>query len=210
MPLNSVSLMVLMNIKRAILLLPVALIALYPIKGYSASFFQDSLLQTDLAQPFSFLVPETGIQTKKNDSSLGDWIYLERKDPFFAAALSWFVPGLGQLYVNEPLKAACFWTLDNALFWGAVLTVATLDIGLERDIGFHCAVRMRENLTRTRVLVSAGLGVCWLAFRIYQVIAAADDANDHNQKTLLREMQRDGLALEILPGMGGVSWSHAF
>jgi len=198
-----------MNIKRAILLLPVALAAFCPARGYSFSFFQESLWQPGFSQPFISLAAESGVQ-KKSGASPNDWIYLERKDPFFAAALSWFVPGLGQLYVNEPLRAACCWALDNLLFWGAALTVATFDIGLERDIGFHFAVRMRENVTRARVLVTVGLGVCWLAFRVYQVIAAADSANDHNQKTLLMEMQRDGLALEILPGMGGLSWSHAF
>jgi len=197
-----------MNIKRAVLLLMV-LAALYPARGYSAPFFQDSLRQAGFSQAIADLAQDAGVR-KKGDRPANDWIYLERKDPFFAAALSWFVPGMGQLYVNEPFKAACFWTLDNSLFWGAVLTVATLDIGLERDIGFHFAVRMRENVTRARVLVTVGLGACWLAFRVYQVIAAADSANEHNQKNLLREMQRDGLALEILPGMGGVSWSRAF
>jgi TM2 domain-containing membrane protein YozV len=202
--------MVLMNIKRVaiFLFMPLALMALRPIHGHAVSFFQDSLWQTGFSQPFGAL--DAGTHQGKNDGSSNDWMYLERKDPFFAAALSWFVPGLGQLYVHEPLKAVCFWTLDTSLLWGAVLTVATLDIGLERDIGFHFAVRMRENLSRTRVLVSVGLGVCWLVFHVYQVIAAADSAIEHYQNILLREMQRDGLALEILPGMGGVSWSHAF
>ena len=137
-------------------------------------------------------------------------LFQERKDPFFAAALSWFVPGSGQIYVGKPLKGACFWLADNALFWGAIFTVARIDLGLEKDIGFRFAVQMREKLPPARVWTAVGLGVGWLAFHIYAVISAADDASAHNQQILMREMQRDGLALEITPTMGGMSWSYAF
>ena len=138
------------------------------------------------------------------------WSFQERRDPFFAAALSWFIPGMGQVYVGRPLEGAGYWLFDNVLFWGAIVTIAHLDIGLERDIGFRFAVRMRENLSPARVWTSVGIGVGWLAFRVYTVLAAAEKASTHNQQILIREMQRDGLALEVTPAMGGMSWSYAF
>jgi hypothetical protein len=183
---------------------------LYPARGPSASsLFPDFFPVGPLPAFAAAVSAPSGVESGQAETSY-EWPFPERKDPFFAAALSWFVPGLGQAYVGKPLKGACYWVIDNALFWGAILSVARLDVGLERDIGFRFAVRMRENLTPARVWTSVGLGVSWLAFHIYTVISAAEDANAHNQKILMREMQRDGLALEITPTMGGMSWSYAF
>ena len=134
----------------------------------------------------------------------------ERKDPFFAAALSWFIPGLGQVYVGKPLKGGLYWLIDNTLFWTAVLNIAHVDIGLERDIGFRFAIRARENLSSARIWTSVGLGLCYLVFHIYNVLDAADDASVHNQRILMQEMRQDGLSLSLTPELGGVSWSRCF
>ena len=137
-------------------------------------------------------------------------VWPERKDPFFAAALSWFIPGLGQLYVGKPLKGGLYWLIDNTLFWTAVLNVAHVDFGFERDIGFRFAIRARENLSSARIWTSVGVGLCYLAFHIYNVLDAADDAEHHNQEILLREMRRDGLSLIVTPEAGSVQWSGCF
>lgn len=138
------------------------------------------------------------------------WPWPERKDPFFAAALSWFVPGLGQLYVGRPLEGGVYWLVDNALFWGAVLNIAEVDFGLERDIGVRFAIRMRENLSSARIWTSVGLGLCYLAFHIYNVLDAADDAHAHNQRLLLREMKQEGLSFRIGPELTGVGYAIPF
>ncbi|HOG65030.1 MAG TPA: hypothetical protein PLD82_06295 [Spirochaetota bacterium] len=137
-------------------------------------------------------------------------VWPERKDPFFAAALSWFIPGLGQLYVGKPLKGGLYWLIDNTLFWTAILNVAHVDLGLERDIGFRFAIRARENLSSARIWTSVGVGLCYLAFHIYNVLDAADDAEHHNQEILLREMRRDGLSLIVTPESGSLQWSGSF
>jgi len=138
------------------------------------------------------------------------WPWPERKDPFLAAALSWFVPGLGQLYVGRPLEGGIYWLVDNALFWSAVLNVADVDFGLERDIGVRFAIRMRENLSSARIWTSVGLGLCYLAFHIYNVLDAADDAHAHNQRLLLREMKQEGLSFRIGPELTGVGYAIPF
>lgn len=134
----------------------------------------------------------------------------ERKDPFFSAALSWFVPGLGQAYVGKPLKGGVYWLIDNAIFWTAVLNIAHVDIGFERDIGFRFAIRARDNLSSARIWTSIGLGLCYLAFHLYNVLDAAEDASIHNQRILLQEMRQSGVSLSLTPELGAISWSRCF
>jgi len=38
-----------------------------------------------------------------------------RKDPILAGALSWYVPGLGQMYSGAFLKGAAFFVIEEAL-----------------------------------------------------------------------------------------------
>jgi hypothetical protein len=139
-----------------------------------------------------------------------DWPWPERKDPFFAAALSWFIPGLGQVYLGKPLKGGLYWLIDNALFWTAVLNVAHVDFGLERDIGFRFSIRARDNLGSARIWTSVGLGLCYVAFHIFKVLDAAEDASEHNQRLLMQEIRRDGLSLNLTPEISGVNWSGCF
>ena len=51
-----------------------------------------------------------------------------RKDPILAGALSWYVPGLGQMYSGAFLKGAAFFVIEQALLVGTVLSFAELNL----------------------------------------------------------------------------------
>ena len=132
------------------------------------------------------------------------------KDPYFAAALSWFVPGLGQFYIDQPLKGTLFWITDTALFWGTILTIADLDLKLNSDVGFSFAIRLKKNPSSERILATVGLGVAYVAFHIYNMIDAADGALKYNDQIYRQRLKREGVSFLAGPAFQGLSYSWGF
>lgn len=135
---------------------------------------------------------------------------LPPKDPFFAAALSWFVPGLGQIYADEPLKGALFWVADTLLFWGTILTIADIDLGLNSDVGFSFAIKFRNNPSSGRIAAAIGLGTAYLAFHIFNMVDAANGAIRYNDRIYRMRFRDDGISLHAWPEFSGLSWSWGF
>lgn len=132
------------------------------------------------------------------------------KDPFLAAAFSWFVPGLGQTYVGDPVKGGVFWAVDNLLFWGTILNIADIKLELVGDFGFSFSVHFKKEPSSARVWTTVGLGLCYLAFHIYNVIDASEDAHRHNRRLFLKQLKQEGFSLRLDPYLTGVAWSLRF
>ena len=132
----------------------------------------------------------------------------QKKDPFLAAALSWFVPGAGQFYVDKPLKGSIYWLVDNALFWGTILNIA--DIKIETDVGFSVSLRIKRNLSSGRIIATVGLGVAYIAFHLFNVFDAVSDVNSYNQKIFLQELKKEGLSLDMRPQNYGIKYLVRF
>ena len=132
------------------------------------------------------------------------------KDPYFAAALSWFVPGLGQMYSGQPLKGGIFWVIDTGLFWGTILNIADVDVQLNSDVGFSFAIRLKRKPSTGRVVATIGLGVAYLGFHIYNMIDAANSALSYNDRIYRMRLKREGLSFNIDPKISAVSYSWGF
>lgn len=130
------------------------------------------------------------------------------KDPFLAASLSWFMPGLGQAYTGNTLKGVAFWVIDRGLFWGAVLNYADFSIKLEKDIGLSVSIRKRDNLSKGRVWLSAGLAAGFVVFHLFNVIDAANDAHAWNQQRFMRSLNQGGVT--VVPLASGTAIGYAF
>ncbi len=132
----------------------------------------------------------------------------DRKDPFLAAAFSWFVPGLGQLYAGEPVRGAGFWVTDKALFFGAVFTIADIDVRFERDLGFSLSMQIKDSPSSGRIWAAAGLGVLYLANRIYNAVDASNEAIRYN---MAASQYSSGLLIgPDNRGLSGVHYSMRF
>jgi hypothetical protein len=133
-----------------------------------------------------------------------------RKDPFLGAALSWFIPGMGQVYAGDVWRGGLYWTIDTTLFWATLLNIATVDFGIEGDAGFGVAIRFRPKPSTGRILATIGLGACFLAFRLFNVVDAAESVNEYNMR-LWEAESAGGLSVIAEPlGLTGISYSVAF
>ena len=103
-------------------------------------------------------------------------------------------------------------TVHFNLAWLGVMPLATVLFLVFAffSLGFRFAIRGRENLSSARIWTSVGLGLCYLAFHIYNVLDAADDAHAHNQQLMLRELKRDGLSFRIGPELTGLGFAVSF
>lgn len=72
---------------------------------------------------------------------------IEKKDPFLAGVLSWYMPGLGQFYAGEYWKGSIFWVVENTLFISAVLTVADLTFSINEEIGFQFSIKPKKEIS---------------------------------------------------------------
>jgi hypothetical protein len=62
----------------------------------------------------------------------------EKKDPILAGALSWYVPGLGQIYSGAYLKGIAFFVVEESLFIGTLLSFFELQLDVTGgiDLGY--------------------------------------------------------------------------
>jgi len=143
-------------------------------------------------------------------SPLNQRVYPPTKDPYFAAALSWFVPGLGQAYTGKPLRGGLFWIIDTGLFWGTILNIADVDLQLNSDVGFSIAIKLKRKPSTGRVIATVGLGLAYLGFHFYNMIDAANGALAYNDRIYRTRLRREGLSFNVAQDFSGVSHSWGF
>ncbi len=105
---------------------------------------------------------------------------LEKKDPFLAGVLSWYMPGLGQFYAGKYLKGSIFWIVENTLFMSAVLTVADMNFSVNKDIGFQFNIQPKESLTKKQTTIGISLFISYGIFHIYNVVDAVRTVKKRN------------------------------
>ncbi len=129
-------------------------------------------------------------------------IFRYRKDPMLAAILSFHIPGLGQAYSGNLGKGALFFVAEETLLWSALLNVSTFRCRLVKDFGIEIGFKMRENLSDTRIYTSVGLGILYLAVKVYDIYDAIETAKNYNNRLLKRELKKPGLDSNFNFGLG--------
>lgn len=105
-----------------------------------------------------------------------------RKDPYLAGVLSFYNPGLGQFYANEPEKGMLFWMGENVLFFSSLLIVTDFTFNFKSDFGVEIKIKQKKNLSDERIITSIGLGVAFIVVHIINIIDAVDSAKKYNNK----------------------------
>jgi hypothetical protein len=105
-----------------------------------------------------------------------------RKDPILAGALSWYVPGLGQLYAGAYLKGAAFWLVEEALLASTILTLAELELNVTGDINLGVNIKSKENPDNKERKTAFILGTSLVIVHFLNVIDAVNTTSKYNQK----------------------------
>ena len=105
-----------------------------------------------------------------------------RKDPILAAALSWYIPGLGQIYSDNVLRGALFWVAENALLIGAVVPFVELRLDVTGNMGVGLDLKSKDTIFESNEQrVALALGVSLIVVHIINVIDAVNSARDYNK-----------------------------
>ncbi len=104
-----------------------------------------------------------------------------RKDPILAGALSWYVPGLGQLYAGAYLKGAVFWIVEEALLASTILTIAELELNVTGDINLGVDIKSKDNPDNRERKTAIILGTSFVIVHFLNVIDAVNTTRKYNQ-----------------------------
>jgi len=104
-----------------------------------------------------------------------------RKDPILAGALSWYVPGLGQIYSEAYIKGAIFWVVEESLMVGTVMSFANLKFDVTRtfDLGLDIKSKETQNVSDKRTAIILGLSLITVHF--FNVVDAVSTALRYNR-----------------------------
>lgn len=104
-----------------------------------------------------------------------------RKDPILAGALSWYVPGLGQLYAGALIKGAAFFVVEEALLISTVLTFAELKLDMTGDIDIGLNIKSKSDTNKSERRIGIILGVSFITVHFFNVIDAVNTTRNLNK-----------------------------
>jgi hypothetical protein len=105
-----------------------------------------------------------------------------RKDPILAGALSYYVPGLGQLYAGSYLKGAAFWVLEQTLLVSTLLTVAEIDLNVSGDISLGLNIKAKDETSKQERKTAIVLGSALLVVHFLNIIDAVNTTRNYNRQ----------------------------
>jgi TM2 domain-containing membrane protein YozV len=115
---------------------------------------------------------------------------LQKKDPLLAGVLSYYTPGLGQLYAEAPLKGAIYFVLDSSLLLAAVFSIADLDLVANSDTGLNIGIHLKKNelgeIPDSNIRIAAAFGIMWFCFRVWNIVDALETTKDLNMQIYKR------------------------
>jgi len=104
-----------------------------------------------------------------------------RKDPVLAGALSWYVPGLGQLYAGAFLKGAAFWVAEETLIVATILTFAELSPSVSGDINLGLNIMSKENPNKSEQRNAIIFGATLVVVHFINIIDAVNTTINYNK-----------------------------
>jgi TM2 domain-containing membrane protein YozV len=130
-----------------------------------------------------------------------------RKDPILAAALSWYIPGLGQLYSDDVLSGVIFYVVENALLIGALVPFVELKLDVTGNMGIGVDLKSKDTIFESNdQRVALALGVSLVIIHIINVIDAVNSARDYNKSyedALRTNLQYDVETDSVIMGVQG-------
>ena len=130
-----------------------------------------------------------------------------RKDPILAAALSWYIPGLGQLYSDAVLKGALFWVVENSLLAAAIMPFIELRLDVTGTMGVGVNLKSKDNIFESNEQrIALALGLALAVVHLINVIDAVNTTRDYNksyEERLYTDFQYDFENESVIMGLQG-------
>ncbi len=117
------------------------------------------------------------------------------KDPFLAGLLSWFMLGIGQIYVGDYTKGSMFIAGGFMDKIALVLLISHINTKYAPSADEIVNLNWKSFDTSTKVLIVSYL-VSSFGLRFYSVVDAVHSANEYNRR-LRAPLKREGLSLEM-------------
>ncbi|RKY01081.1 MAG: hypothetical protein DRP54_04310 [Spirochaetes bacterium] len=109
-------------------------------------------------------------------------VYYGKKDPVLAGALSWYVPGLGQVYGGSVIKGAMFWIAEQVLLYGTIVSFAELKLEVTRNIDIGLNITSHENPTKEEKRRALLMGSALVVLHFYNIIDAVNTSIKYNRQ----------------------------
>jgi hypothetical protein len=104
-----------------------------------------------------------------------------RKDPILAGALSWYVPGLGQMYSGAVLKGAAFFVVEETLLVSTILTFAEIKLDVTGNVGLGVNIKSKSNPDSDDQTKAVVFGVALVAIHFINIIDAVNTTRKYNR-----------------------------
>jgi hypothetical protein len=122
-------------------------------------------------------------------------LYPREKDPFLAGLLSWFMMGVGQIYVQEYTKGSLFIAADLVDKASLILLISHINKKYSPDGTELIYINWRDFSPGTKVLILSYISIS-LGLRMYCVVDAYKSAQRYNERYF--PMGKDkGLSMNI-------------
>jgi hypothetical protein len=105
----------------------------------------------------------------------------QRKDPILAGALSWYVPGLGQMYSGAILKGATFFVVEEALLVSTILTFAEIKLDFTGSVGLGINIKSKSNPDSEDQRKAVIFGVTLVVIHFLNIIDAVNTTRKYNR-----------------------------
>ncbi len=128
------------------------------------------------------------------------------KDPFLAGLLSWFMLGIGQIYVGDYTKGSLFIAAGFVDKVALVLLISRINTKYAPSAGEIVNLNWKSFDGSTKFLIVSYL-VSSFGLRFYSVVDAVHSAHTYNRR-LYGQSKRESLSLELIPD--GYSFSYNF
>jgi hypothetical protein len=170
----------------------------------SGGMFRCLLLLITLLCAYSAISDE--IDLLSDTSSVRYAPYPREKDPFIAGLLSWFMMGVGQIYVQEYTKGSLFIGADLVDKASLILLISHINNKYSPSEAGLISVNWGDFTTGTKALIISYIGFS-LGLRLYCVIDAFQSAQRYNERYFPKE-NREGLSF----GINGesITFSYSF
>ena len=105
------------------------------------------------------------------------------KDPILAGALSWYVPGLGQIYAGSIFRGVTFMAVEFALLYGTIISIAEIELAVTG--GFSLGIKIVgkgsevSSAERTTAIV---LGTTLIVVHFINVVDAVNTTRRFNSE----------------------------
>lgn len=128
-----------------------------------------------------------------NINSTNNLLTIQKKDPLFAGVLSWYMPGMGQLYSDEILKGSIFMISEYSILIGSLVYFLDFDFSMSGDLGFGINVDARRTdiglIETSRKNLFIGMISVLVLIHLYDVSDAVASAKNYNLKLDYKRQQ---------------------